>query len=84
MRVRRLTKKPWFEPKQKLGWGLTIASGQGAVVTLAASVLAIASVVLLQPLIVGVVAAAVVLVAFVIVALMTGDPPGGPRRSSPG
>jgi hypothetical protein len=76
--VHRLTKEAWFGPKKYAGWGLTIATWQGAVLTLLAVVLVIASVLLLKPLAVGLVGAACVLVAFIAAALLTGDRPGGP------
>ena len=79
--MRRLTKHPWFGPKKYIGWGLTIYTWQGAVLTLAAVVLVVASVVLLRPLAVGVIGAACVLVAYIAAAFLTGDPPGG-RTSS--
>jgi hypothetical protein len=60
---------------------LTIASWQGAVVTVAAVVLVVAAVSVLRPLVVGAMVAAVVLIAFIAVALLTGDRPGGPARS---
>jgi hypothetical protein len=79
--VRRLTSKPWFGPKRFLGWGLTIASWQGAVVTITAGALVIASVAILRPLVVGIAVAVAILIVFVYVALRTGDPPGGPTSS---
>jgi uncharacterized membrane protein YdfJ with MMPL/SSD domain len=78
--MHRLTKKAWFGPK-KLGWGLSITSWQGAVMTLVAVVLVVASILLLQPLVIGIVVAGCVLVAYVAAALLTGDPPGGPKRA---
>jgi hypothetical protein len=81
--VRRITKEPWFGPKTRFGWGLSVASWQGAVATVAAVVLVVAAVSLLRPLVLGAIVAAVVLVAFVAVALLTGDAPGGPARSRP-
>jgi hypothetical protein len=77
--MRRLTRKAWFGPKKHFGWGLTIYAWQGWVVTLVAALVA-ASMLVLQPTIAGIVAAGVVLVIYIIVALLTGDSPGGPRR----
>jgi hypothetical protein len=75
--VRRITQKPWFGPKRHLGWGWTVQSWQGAVVTVIFVGLVAAALVLVTgPL--RFVAAAVALAAFLVVALLTGDPPGGP------
>jgi hypothetical protein len=79
--VRRLTKEPWFGPKTRLGWGLSIVSWQGVVVTAVAVTLVVTSIVLLRPLVVGAIVGGVVLAGFIAVAFLTGDPPGGPARS---
>jgi hypothetical protein len=76
--MRRLTRTAWFGPKRYLGWGWRIASWQGWVVTGVALGLVLdarrlwPSVAL--PMIV------VVLVLYLAVVVLTGDPPGGPRR----
>ena len=77
MQLRR-TRRPWFGPKRLVGWGWRVTSWQGWVVT-----------VILLGLIVGASAIwgarawpAVVglLVVYLVITVLTGDPPGGPRR----
>jgi len=72
---RRLTRSPWFGPKRYVGWGWRPCSWQGWLVTVA--------------FLAGVVAAGVTLhlwwtvplvVAYLVVVVLTGDPPGPPRR----
>ena len=76
--MRRRTKEPWFGPKRSLGWGWTPVSWQGWVVTLlflgliVTASLAVRSV----PLKTAVILA--LLALLLIVAVVTGDPPGGP------
>jgi hypothetical protein len=61
---------------------LSPSTWQGVAVTVVAVVLTVTSVLLIQPMIIGVLIAVLVLVGFVAVALITGEPPGGPRRST--
>jgi hypothetical protein len=75
--VRRVTKQPWFGPKRLIGWGWTVRSWQGAVV----SVVFVGLLVLALTTISGpprFATAAVVMLAFLAVVVLTGDPPGGP------
>jgi hypothetical protein len=76
-----VTKRAWFGPKRYAGWGLAVYSWQGLVVTLVAIALVVASLLLVHPLAVGLVIAVVVMGAYIGIALLTGDPPGGPRRA---
>ena len=73
----RVTKTAWFGPKKYLGWGWTITSWQGAVVTAVFAVVIIAAFTLFHGVLRFAVPAAA-FVAFLVVALLTGDPPGGP------
>ena len=75
----RVTRKPWFGPKRSVGWGWSIASGEGRAVTaLFVALMLLASTVWHSP-----VAVLVLIVLYVVVVALTGDPPGPPpkRRS---
>lgn len=75
MRVRR-TRRPWFGPKRIFGWGWRVTSWQGWVVTAIMVGLILAARALwgtrAWPAIVA------LLAVYVVIAVLTGDPPGGP------
>lgn len=77
--MRRITKTPWFGPKKYAGWGWRITSWQGAVVTVAVVALVAVAGVTMHAWSIPIVVVLVVL--YLVVALLTGDPPGGPRRA---
>ena len=79
--MRRVTEKPWFGPKKYVGWGWRISTWQGRVVTLIALVLLVASLRLLDGT-ARYLAAGFVVVMYLGVIVLTGDPPGGPKRSA--
>jgi hypothetical protein len=79
--MRRLTKEPWFGPKQSVGWGWRPTTWQGWLVTL---VLVVFLSVVLHSLGRSVLSLAIavgLIGAFVVVALLTGGKPGGPGSS---
>jgi hypothetical protein len=73
-----VTGKPWFGPKQHVGWGWRMASWEGRVTSAVFLALMVAAALIWHgsarviPLI-G------LLVLYLLVILLTGDPPGGPR-----
>jgi hypothetical protein len=74
----RVTKKAWFGPKRFVGWGWSIVSWEGGLVTLLFLGLVVACAVILQggsriPVV-------VLLVLYLVVIVLTGDPPGPPKR----
>lgn len=71
----RVTRKPWFGPKQTLGWGWTPVSWEGWTTIGVFLVLLLPTVIMLQGAI-HVVAVTVLLGALLVVCLLTGDPPG--------
>ncbi len=75
--IRRITTKPWFGPKKYFGWGWRVTSWQGAVVLLFFIVLLIAVLIYSHNSIVGITSAVFVTLLFILIALLTGDPPGG-------
>lgn len=84
MRSFRVTRTAWFGPKRYLGWGWAPVSWRGWVVT--AVFVAVNGAVTFWRgpgnRLVSLVGAHVVLVAaFLTVVVLTGDPPGGPRRA---
>jgi len=74
----RRTRRAWFGPKRLMGWGWRVTSWQGWVVTAVAVGLIVAARVVwgghAWPAIIA------VLAVYLAIALLTGDPPGGPRR----
>jgi hypothetical protein len=75
---RRITKKAWFGPKKYVGWGWSITSWEGRVVTGVFFVLVILCTLLwhgsaLIPIV-------VLLLLYGLVVVLTGDPPGSPKR----
>jgi hypothetical protein len=74
----RVTKKAWFGPKGLVGWGWNIVSWEGGLVTFLFLGLMVAYAVMLQggsriPVV-------VFLVLYLVVIVLTGDPPGPPKR----
>ncbi len=72
----RVTSKPWFGPKRRLGWGWRIVSWEGRLVSAVFLMLMVASATVggnsrFLPM-------TVLLVLFMVIVLLTGDPPGGP------
>jgi hypothetical protein len=87
VRSYRLTKTAWFGPKRWLGWGWTIASWQGFLTTAVFIALNVA-VTFWRPVpgspVRALIAAHLTLAAlFLTMVVLTGDPPGGPRRRIP-
>ena len=78
--MRRLTRKPWFGPKRYVGWGWSISSWQGVVVTVLAVALIVLTLTVLGRGAAGWVAVVFVAVLYLVVVALTGDPPGGPER----
>jgi hypothetical protein len=80
----RLTKTAWFGPKRWLGWGWAIRSWRGALTTGVFVALNV-TITFWRPTpgspVRSLVAAHLTLAAlFLTVVVLTGDPPGGPRR----
>ncbi len=71
----RVTKKPWFGPRQTLGWGWTPVSWEGWLVTGVFLVLIPVSVTL-WPGVEAEIAVAVLIGLLLAITLLTGDPPG--------
>ncbi len=74
----RVTKKPWFGPKQHLGWGWRVASWEGRLTSAVFLALMVAAALTLHAS-ARVVALVVLLSVYLVVVVLTGDPPGGPR-----
>ncbi len=79
--VLRVTKVAWFGPKKYIGWGWSVRSWQGWVVSLVFAVGLVAALTFLSSA--GrYIAGSALVVAFLALVLLTGDPPGGPRSGS--
>lgn len=76
MAIRR-TNKPWFGPKRVTGWGWSPVSWQGWAVSGVFLVLVAVSLIA-WPGAAGSLVVVGLVVVLVLVALLTGDPPGGP------
>ena len=79
--MRRVTSTAWFGPKRRAGWGWTPTSWRGWAFTLVWTIVVVAGTVALVaadqfPLMV--LFEAVALAVLLGVAVLTGDPPGGP------
>ena len=72
----RVTKKAWFGPKRLIGWGWSIASWEGRLVTAVVLGLALAAHFVWH----SIVAVVALLILYGVVILLTGDPPGRPGR----
>jgi hypothetical protein len=73
----RVTRRAWFGPKKVLGWGFSPISWEGGLVSAGFIVLTLVSVIIWQGT--GAMIAVPVLIGLLLViALLTGDPPGGP------
>ena len=77
-----VTKRAWFGPKKYIGWGWNVSTWQGVVVTVLAGILIAFSLVVLHRTAAGYFAAVLVVVVYLGVVVLTGDPPGGPKRST--
>lgn len=75
--IRRITHKPWFGPKRTVGWGWRVTSWQGAVVLTLFLFCVFMIALCAHTTVVGALGAITLAVLFVIIALLTGDPPGG-------
>jgi ABC-type uncharacterized transport system permease subunit len=71
----RVTKKPWFGPKQTLGWGWRPVSWEGWLVTGVFLALIPVSVTV-WPGVQAAIAVAVLIGLLLAITLLTGDPPG--------
>lgn len=76
--MKRLTTKAWFGPKRYAGWGWRVSSWQGFVILIIYALLILLIWVSFKDLIWAVILSILVTTGFVIVAMLTGDPPGGP------
>lgn len=77
----RMTSKAWFGPKRVAGWGWSIRTWQGGVVTAIFLALLFVSFQLWpgSRLLLG----CTLIGLYLVVVLLTGDPPGGPRDHGP-
>ncbi len=78
--MRRITRKAWFGPKRYFGWGWTITSWEGLAVVLVYAGLLVANFKVLGYSGISSLGVMVLTLLLVLVAFITGDPPGGPRR----
>ncbi|MEP6560945.1 MAG: hypothetical protein ABJD68_07700 [Nakamurella sp.] len=72
----RITKKAWFGPKTAFGWGWTPVSAEGWTVTGVVLVLIVLALIVWPGAGAGI-AVPVLVALLLVVALFTGDPPGG-------
>ena len=73
----RVTKTPWFGPKQEVGWGWRVCSWQGWAATGVLLILVVLGSTLLHGL-ARTLALIGLMLAYGALMLLTGDPPGGP------
>ena len=78
--MQRLTEKPWFGPKRYLGWGWSISSWQGGIVTVSFWMLLIANFIVFHHSFTGYAGALSLIGLLIGVILVTGDGPGGPTH----
>ena len=76
----RVTSKPWFGPKKHVGWGWSPISWEGYLATVVFLVAVFGSLAVLPRTGSAYIVAAVVFSAFLLLVVLTGDPPGGPKR----
>ena len=75
--IRRITHKPWFGPKESVGWGWRVTSWQGAVVLGLFLLSMFVIIAFSRSTMLGALGALIASAFFILVALYTGDPPGG-------
>lgn len=81
MRSFRVTKTAWFGPKRWLGWGWTITSWRGLVTTALFIALNGAVTFWRGQTVRSLIASVALTVLFLLVVVLTGDAPGGPKRT---
>jgi hypothetical protein len=81
--MKRLTKAPWFGPKQVLGWGWRPITWQGWLVTLVLVALLVGMLRGLGRSVLSLALAASLIGIFAVIALLTGGRPGGPGMANP-
>ena len=77
-----ITKRPWFGPKQKLGWGWTPVSWEGWAATIVCIAVVVAAQLYFGPSLEAGLWAIGSVFALLVVCYLTGGKPGGPGFSS--
>jgi len=78
MDMNRMTKKPWFGPKQHGGWGWRVTSWQGGVVLAIFVVFVFINASVFKLTAKGIIGFLILLGCFLLITYLTGDQPGGP------
>jgi hypothetical protein len=76
--MNRMTKKPWFGPKEHDGWGWRVSSWQGVVIVAIFIVFVFIDSSVFKFSLKGIIGYAILLAGFLLIAYLTGDQPGGP------